>query len=132
MSYDRRALKLLRYTLAVVFAAFALLQVNDPDPAAWLVAYGLVAVAVAVPLHSPAALPLFWLTGGVLLALGLISLPGFVDYLASGQPGTIFAEMSPDVPHVEPAREFLGLVIAGAALVGVRYARGRHGLTHRA
>lgn len=125
-------MKLLSYTLAAVFAAFALLQVNDPDPLIWLVAYGLVAVAVAVPPQSPAAQPLSWLTGGVLLALGLIALPGFVDYLTSGQPDTIFAEMSPDLPHVEPAREFLGLVIAGAALIGTRYALSRHGPTRHA
>lgn len=104
-----------------LIATFALLQVNDPDPVVWLVAYGLVAVSIAAPPRSMLALRLAWLAGGVLLTLGLLSLPGFVDYLASGQPGTILEAMSPEVPHIEPAREFIGLVIAAAVLAGIRY-----------
>lgn len=132
LRYHRRVLKALRFSIAAVFVAFALLQVNDPDPVVWLVAYGLVAASIAAPSHFVFAQQLAWLTAGVLLALGLLSLPGFVDYLASGQPDTIFAEMSPDLPHVEPAREFLGLVIAGAALAAVRYYSLRYGSARHA
>lgn len=107
-----------------MFVVFALLQLNDPDPVVWVVAYGLVAFCIAVPPDGALGRRLSWLTGGVLLTLGLLSLPGFAGYLLSGNPGMILAEMSPDMPHVEPAREFLGVVIAAAVLVGLRY-RGR-------
>jgi hypothetical protein len=102
-------------------AAFAILQFNDPDPLVWVVAYGLVAVCVALPPESAWSIRGAWLTGGVLLTLALIALPGFFDYLSSGDFGSIAAEMSPDQPHVEPAREFLGVLIAAFILVGMRW-----------
>ena len=119
--YDLHVLKILRYCLSALLVGFALLQLNDPDPVVWIVAYGIVAFCIAIPPHLPLTRNLSWLTGGVLLTLSLLSFPGFVDYLLSGDLSSISAEMSPDLPHIEPAREFLGLVIAGAALVGVRF-----------
>ena len=114
-----------RYLLAALVAVFALLQLNDPDPVVWVVAYGLVAVCVAAPQRASAVARLSWLTGGVLLTLALIALPGFVGYLGSGKLETITAEMSSDLPYVEPARELLGIVIAAAVLIGVRYRASR-------
>lgn len=101
-------------------AVFAILQLNDPDPLVWIVAYGLVAFCVAVPPDPGWSVRSAWLTSGVLLTLALVALPGFVDYLLSGDPGSIAAEMSADRPHVEAAREFLGVTIAGAVLAGIR------------
>jgi len=122
LRYDPRVLKILRYGLAALFAGFALLQLNDPDPAVWLLAYGLVAVCCAAPPASTLTRQLGWLTGGVLLTLAVVAAPGFAGYLTSGDPGMIVAEMSPEKPYVEPAREFLGIIIAAAALIGIRYA----------
>ena len=101
-------------------ALFALLQLNDPDPLVWVVAYCLVAFCIAAPLSRNWSVRSLWLTSGVLLALAIGALPGFVDYLLSGDFGSIAAEMSPDRPHVEPARELLGVVIAAAVLAGAR------------
>lgn len=120
LAYDLHVLKILRYCLAAVMAAFALLQLNDPDPLVWVVAYGLVAFCVAAPPEPDWAARGAWLTGGVLLTLALGALPGFVDYVLSGDLGSIAAEMSPDQPHVEPAREFLGVLIAALILIGMR------------
>jgi hypothetical protein len=114
-----------RYVLAALVAVFAVLQLNDPDPAVWLVAYGLVALCVAAPPYAALVSRLSWLTGGVLLTLALIALPGFFGYLTSGDLRMIAADMSPEKPYVEPAREFLGVAIAGAILIGVRYRRPR-------
>lgn len=100
-------------------AVFAFLQLNDPDPLVWVVAYGLVTLCVAAPPGREWSVRCGWLTGGVLLTLALGALPGFVDYLLSGDLGSIAAEMSPDRPHVEPAREFLGILIAALVLVGI-------------
>lgn len=113
------ALKTLRYLLAAAMAAFALLQLNDPDPLIWVFAYTLVAICVAAPPAASWSVPGTWLTAGVLLTLALIALPGFVDFLRSGDMGSIAAEMSPDRPHVEPAREFLGILIAALVMAGV-------------
>lgn len=120
LAYDRQVLKILRYCLAAAMAAFALLQLNDPDPLVWVLAYGLVAFCVVCPPESGWSVRCAWLAGGVLLALALAALPGFVDYVLSGDFGSIAAEMGPEQPHVEPAREFLGVLIAAAVLVGTR------------
>lgn len=114
-----------RYALAAVFVVFALIQLNDPDPALWVVAYVLVALAIAAPPASAATTRLAWLAGGVLLALGLAAAPGFLALVTGGELSSLAAEMSPDRPNVEPAREFLGAVIAGGALVGTRMAAAR-------
>jgi uncharacterized membrane protein len=125
LAYDLHVLKMLRYCLAAAMAAFAFLQLNDPDPLVWVVAYGLVALCVAAPLNRAWSIHTAWLTGGALLALALAALPGFFDYLLSGDLGSITAEMSPGQPHVEPAREFLGVIIAAAVLLGTRWAARR-------
>jgi hypothetical protein len=101
-------------------AAFAILQLNDPDPLVWVVAYSLVAICVAAPPTWSWSVPGTWLTGGVLLTLALIALPGFIKFLLSGDIGSIAAEMRPDQPYVEPAREFLGVLIAALILIGSR------------
>jgi hypothetical protein len=98
-----------------------LLQLNDPDPLVWILAYGLVAFCVAAPSGRDWSARAAWLTGGVLLTLALGALPGFVGYLLSGDFGAIVAEMRPDRPHVESAREFLGVLIAALVLAGMRW-----------
>lgn len=94
-------MKIVRYVLAAVLAAFALLQLNDPDPVVWVVAYGLVALCIAAPPHWAAGPGLNWLTAGVLLTLALLSLPGFIGYLTSGDLGSIGGEMSNERPKLE-------------------------------
>lgn len=120
---NRPVLNILRYGLAALIAAFALLQFNDPDPLVWVAVYGLVAVCIVLPSGHSFGRRLSWLAGGMLLILGLETLQGVIDYARSGAPDSIFGEMSPDRPWVEPAREFLGIVIAGAALIAGRYRR---------
>lgn len=108
-------MQLFRYCIAALFVLFAVIQFNDPDPLAWVVAYGLVAATLLAPSRHRHAGKLFWLTAGVLLILALEALPGFIEWMRTGTPASIAAEMSPDMPYVEPAREFLGVVIAAAA-----------------
>lgn len=98
---------------ALLFLTMAWLQLNDPDPLFWVVLY--LAVA-AVPVsrllgaHPPglADVALGLCLGGV-----LISLPGFLDYLGSGDWAAIGGSMSADKPYIEAARE------CGGALMGV-------------
>lgn len=120
---NRPVLKYFRYVLVALIAAFALLQFNDPDPLVWVVAYGVVAVCIALPSSVSFGRQLSWLAGGMLLILALETFQGVIGYAQSGEPGSLLGEMSPDRPWVEPAREFLGVVIAGAALIAGRYKR---------
>lgn len=46
----------------------------------------------------------------------LISWPGFLDCLTSGDYAAIGGQMMSEKPYVESAHEFLGLLIAGACV----------------
>jgi len=101
----------------LMFILFAALQLNDPDPLYWFLVYAAVAVvaaAAAVGRHLPR---FALLTLGAVIAGVLIAAPGFVDYLQSGDWGSIGKHMSDEAPYIEQGREFVGLLIAAAALL---------------
>ena len=105
-----------RWVLAALLLVSAAIQLNDPDPVYWVVAYAVAAAVVAAaalnrfdPIFSGIAI------GGVIAGM-LISAAGFVAYLMSGATGAIFGSMAASPAYVEEAREFLGLGIALAAL----------------
>ena len=107
--------------VALVFVMMAAIQLNDPDPAYWVAVY--VAIA-AVPLARVLRrrLPnVALLAGGMVLAGLLIAMPGFVDFLVSGDYASINDKMTPEKPYVESAREFIGLLMAAICLIA--YAR---------
>ncbi len=109
----RSAKEALRHTIpALVPLAMAALQWNDPDPLFWAFAYLMAALAPlgrSIQRHWPG---LFNISSGVLFAGLVISLPGSVDFVLSDDYASIVAEMDENRPHIESAREFLGLVIA--------------------
>ena len=43
--------RILSLVFFLIFAAFAYLQLNDPDPAKWVIVYGVVAISVASSEH---------------------------------------------------------------------------------
>ena len=102
--------------IALLFVAMAYLQLNDPDPLYWVVTYLLVAALPVMRVTGHRSTGLYFLTTGLCAAGMLMSLSGFFDYLGSGDYGSIGGAMTPDMPHVESAREFLGLVIAVVCL----------------
>ncbi|MCB9305687.1 MAG: transmembrane 220 family protein [Lewinellaceae bacterium] len=104
-------MKTLRWTLAVVFALFAAVQYNDPDPLSWILLYGGVAVLFAMSamgrLYRPAVW--VWLLAAVVWAVSLF--PDFIAWIRMGEP-SIVGSMKAESPWIELTREFLGLVIA--------------------
>ena len=109
-------MKILNAFLALVFALFAAVQYNDPDPVVWMLAYGAVAVCCVLATlgrHHPRAL----LVLGLVLAGWMATMvPGFVEWLRMGMP-SITGTMKAGSPHVEVVREFLGLGIALLAVL---------------
>ena len=102
---------------ALLLIALAALQLNDPDPALWVAIYG---AQAALPIARLAGrhLPiLYGIAAGLTVAGLLASLPGFIDYLRSGNYGDIGGAMSDAVPYIEPAREFLGTLIGSTSLL---------------
>ena len=101
----------------LMFILFAALQLNDPDPLYWFLVYAAVAVVAAAAVVGR-RLPRFALvTLGAVIAGVLIAAPGFVDYLQSGDWSSIAEHMNDEEPFIEQGREFVGLLIAAAALL---------------
>lgn len=106
-------MKIVYWILALLFALFALVQYNDPDPVQWIliytgpaVFYGMAAVGRQ---YRPAIW--LWLAASVLWALSYV--PDFWHWLQMGMP-SIVETMKADKLYVELTREFLGLTIAAA------------------
>lgn len=104
---------------ALAFAAFAYLNLNDPDPVRWVLAYGATAVLFACAFLGRADRRIIgWYA--VALAIWMCTLfPGMIDWARLGFP-SITGSMQAHEPHIEVVREFLGLLIAVLSLVGLR------------
>ncbi len=111
----KSTLKVFNIILAVLFAVFAVLQINDAEPMLWIVLYGGVAAICAFAAFGRYNL---W---AILLALAvcafeLIALfPSVSSWIRDGMP-SITGSMEA-ASYVEPVREFFGVVIATAVLV---------------
>lgn len=97
------------------FIAFAALNLNDPDPWMWVVAYGAVALLYALAAFGRADRRV---SGSLAVALGVWMLTmsgGMLTWFNMGMP-SIVTEMKATEPHMESMREFLGLLLAVIAL----------------
>ena len=94
----------------------AVLQLNDPDPFLWTVVYIAIAVMPAARVFGYRLPVPFWITVGLAIACLIVAFPGFYAYLLSGDFAAVGEEMSAEKPYVEPAREFLGVVIGAVCL----------------
>lgn len=110
--------KIVCWTLAVLFALFALVQYNDPDPASWMLLYSGVAVHFALAAAGRLYRPALWLWLAAAVVWALTLLPAFIDWINMGEP-SIVDSMKAEQPWIELTREFLGLVLAAAACGGV-------------
>ncbi|MFZ1687579.1 MAG: transmembrane 220 family protein [Flavobacteriales bacterium] len=107
--------KLLYIVLAIVFALFAYVNLNDPDPIQWVLAYGSTAVLFACAAAGRADRRIS-LALAVALGIWMLTMSGgMIDWFNAGMP-TIVDEMKATNPHIEVVREFLGLLIAVLAL----------------
>jgi len=101
--------------LALLFALFALVQLNDPDPWGWVALYGFVAIVSAFAAFRHYHKYILYLGLGVVLIWMATLLPDFINWIKMGMPA-ITGSMKAESPHVELTREFLGLLLCGLAL----------------
>ena len=108
-------MKTVQIVLSALFVLFAVVQLNDVDPWAWVAFYIYVALlfslAAAGKYHNYATI------GGLAIIVIWMAtlLPDFINWVNMGMP-TITGSMKAESPHVELTREFLGLLIAGIAV----------------
>jgi hypothetical protein len=101
--------------LAALFVLFAFVQLNDADPWPWFALYMLVAaLLVASALGYYRAWAIY--AGLAVIAIWMVSiLPEFIRWVRMGMP-SITGKMKATEPHIEYAREFLGLLLSGITL----------------
>ena len=114
-------MKVMDMILTVLLGLCVVLQFNDPDPFYWVVAYGLAAVVPLLNLLGRRPQYFAGISFGLIVSGLIYSAPGFVEYLRSGDFGSLTGPMDVPATYVEPAREFLGLLIAFAAVSGYLY-----------
>ena len=105
-------MKYLSIFFALMFMAFAAVQVNDPDPVVWILIYGVMAVVSVMAIFEYYNR---WLMIGLtaLFVLYMIILfPGVVEWFQQDDKSVLFDEvMKMEYPYIEESREFLGLLI---------------------
>src|SRR5690242_17987169 len=105
-------MRMLNSFLALMFMAFAFVQVNDPDPILWILIYGAMAAISVMAIFEYYIPKVMWaLTAGYLVYC-LILFPGLIDWLNSDDKSLLFDDIAKmQYPYIEESREFLGLVI---------------------
>jgi hypothetical protein len=104
-------MKLLDYIFVALLATTAYLQLNDPDPIYWVLVYGLGAVVALLNALGNRSPLLAALTIGMVISGMIYAAPGMAEFLQAGDYGSITGSMDGPARYVEPAREFIGLLL---------------------
>lgn len=105
-------MKIVNLCLAVMFMAFAFVQINDPDPVLWIVIYGAMASACIMAAYNYYIKPFLWVLLGAFLVYAWFLLPGMKEWLAQPDRSILFDDLAKmQHPYIEESREFLGLLI---------------------
>jgi hypothetical protein len=111
-------MKVVNLLLAVLFVVFAFVQINDPDPALWILIYGVMAVTcvlAAFGYYYPKVLI------GILIVYGVYSLTywsSISKWLKADNKAMLFDDVAKmENLYIEESREFLGLFICILVLI---------------
>lgn len=106
------------FVLAVMFLAFAFVQINDPDPLIWILIYGSMAVVSVMAAFS--YYPRKFLIAMLILFAVYSSMyfEGVLEWLKQDDKSALFDEVAKmEHLYIEEAREFLGLVICMVIII---------------
>lgn len=109
--------KITNYILFIIFAAFAYLQLNDPDGILWFIIYLIVALICLLNNFIKIPRILIILIRTSLLIYAGFHLSLFIEYLQTDNKEEIFGEMVYEKPYLEGSREFIGLLMAAFAVL---------------
>ena len=114
MIYFKKSIHLL---FALCLLAFAALQMNDPDPASWILFYLICAAVPLLALMNRPMKSVFWIALVICgITLGLYA-EGAYNYYLHRNTEPLMQSMNPQKPYIEEAREFLGALIALVMIV---------------
>ncbi|MFT4762658.1 MAG: hypothetical protein ACI9XO_000513 [Paraglaciecola sp.] len=113
-------MKITNIVLCILFLLFAAVQFNDPDPWIWVALYTLVAAVCGMAAVGNYRKTLI-LLGLAVCGIELFNIgPEFLKWIDMGMPN-IVDEMKTEAPHIEFAREFLGLLFCVLVLAWQYY-----------
>lgn len=109
---EGKVMKYLNIFFAIMFLAFAALQVNDPDPILWILIYGVMAVVSVMAIFDYYNRWLMSALAVLYLIYMIILFPGLAEWLRQNDKSVLFDDvMKMEFPYIEESREFLGLLI---------------------
>ncbi|MFN8334614.1 MAG: transmembrane 220 family protein [Cyclobacteriaceae bacterium] len=105
-------MKYLNIFFAIMFLAFAALQVNDPDPILWILIYGVMAVVSVMAIFDYYNRWLMAALSVLYLVYMIILFPGVSEWFRQPDKIVLFDDvLKMEFPYIEESREFLGLLI---------------------
>jgi Transmembrane family 220, helix len=106
------AKRTLHFVLALMFLAFAVLQINDPDPIVWILIYvAMVVICACAAFDKYFPKVMLVLFAGYLIYM-IILFPGVAEWYQSPDRSLLFDDLAKmEYPYIEESREFLGLLI---------------------
>lgn len=111
-------MKILKIILALLFALFAAVQFNDPDPGLWIAVYGVMMVLSIMSYFDRYPVPLMIFLAAGYLVMSVLHFDGMVAWLTSPNRKLLFDDLAKmEYWYIEEAREFLGLLICLSALI---------------
>ena len=112
-------MRYLNLSLAIIFALFAALQYNDPDPYIWIPIYGYAAALCYLAFRGKFYKKAF--LAGILICMAyavylFIDKDGVLSWARDHEAESLVQTMKATKPWIEESREFGGLLIVIAAL----------------
>jgi hypothetical protein len=110
-------MKYLSIFFALMFMAFAALQVNDPDPVLWILIYGVMAVVSVMGIFDYYNRKLLIGLAVLFSVYMIILFPGVSVWFQQDDKSVLFDDvLKMEYPYIEESREFLGLLICQVVL----------------
>ncbi len=105
-------MKILHFTLAVLFLAFTIVQFNDPDPLLWILIYGAMVAVCLMAAFNMFYTKVMMVQSGLYLVYCILLWSGVSQWFASEDKAMLFDDLAKmQYPYIEESREFLGLAI---------------------
>jgi hypothetical protein len=119
--YPNTTMRILNFILALMFLAFAFVQINDPDPVLWILIYGVMATLAMMAIFQYYPRKFLAAVLALYIAYGIFTLiyhPGVLEWLKSENKSDIFDDVKKmENLYIEESREFLGLMICIGVLI---------------
>ena len=109
-------MRLVNFLLALLFALFAIVQYNDPDPLRWILLYGFVALVCMMAGFRKYYPFMIWAGIAVCIIWAVTLLPFVRELLVEHNPGDLVESMQAKKPYIEGSRESFGLILSALVL----------------